>query len=71
MVVVPGLTPVTNADEISMVATDVLLLVHVPPVVVFASVVPAASHTVSGPVIVPAVVATTVSTVDVNPVAVV
>ncbi len=45
----PGPVPVTTPVVLTTVATAVLLLLHVPPVVVFVSVVVAPSHTENEP----------------------
>jgi hypothetical protein len=50
MVAVPAATPVTTPVVPSMVATAVLVLVHIPPEVAFASVVFCPEHTVKVPV---------------------
>ena len=50
MVVTPTDTPLTTPEEL-MVPTDVVLLVHVPPLVAFAKVVWPAIHIESVPVI--------------------
>lgn len=49
MVVVPAATPFTAPLVASIVAVAVLVLLHVPPVVVLAKVIVAASHTVVAP----------------------
>jgi len=48
MVAVPPLTPVTTPEPLT-VATDSLLLLHVPPPVALLSVVVASGHTVNVP----------------------
>ena len=53
MVAVPAVTPVTIPD-MPIVATAVLLLLHVPPVVVLLNVVVAVAQTIAVPVMVPA-----------------
>ncbi len=53
MVVVPAATPVTTPDA-STVATDVLLLVHAPPLTASERVIVAATQTLDEPEIVPA-----------------
>lgn len=62
--VLPAATPLTIPEDEPTVAIEVLLLLHVPPVVALLSVVAAVVHTASVPVIVPAVdgVAFTVAT---------
>lgn len=49
MTVVPALTPVTNPEDGTMVATDVLLLVHVPPEGELLSVIVELTHTAVNP----------------------
>jgi len=51
IVAVPPDTPLTTPDEEPTVATDVLLLLHVPPPLALLSAVVAPGHTVSVPVI--------------------
>ena len=54
MVVVPVLIPVTT-PVLPTLATEVLLLAQVPPVVVSVSVMAEPTHTVAGPLMIPAV----------------
>ena len=49
IVTLPAATPLTTPVPAPTVATDVLLLVHVPPGVVFVKVVVAPAHTVDEP----------------------
>jgi hypothetical protein len=64
MVVVPAATPVT-IPVLLMVATDVTLLAHVPPVTVLESVIKLPAQTDEGPVMLPkvGVVATVIGVV--------
>ena len=66
MVVVPVATPVTIPLVEPMVATDGLLLVHVPPVVGSVRVVVAPTHTNGVPPIVPGAVLTVTTAVAVQ-----
>jgi hypothetical protein len=67
MVVVPPLTPLTTPVEDTTVATDVLLLLHVPPDAVFVNVVVDPSHTVNVPPMVPGVGVTLTAWVEAVP----
>lgn len=53
MVAVPGETPTTSPDAVT-VATAVLVLLHVPPVAVLVSDMVSAWHTESAPLMAPA-----------------
>jgi hypothetical protein len=58
MVAVPPATPVTRPEEELTVATDVLLLDHVPPAIDALRLVVLPAHRVDAPVIVPGVATT-------------
>ena len=55
MVAFPGATPVTTPVVEPTVATDVALLLQVPPAILLLRLMVAATHTVEAPLMVPAV----------------
>ena len=69
MFVVPTVRPVTTPIVVTTVPTAVLLLLHVPPELVLASVVVRPVHTVAEPIIAGGSGATVTTTVRLQPVA--
>lgn len=68
IVAVPGLPPVTMPPDKVTDATEVLLLLQVPPLGISLSVTVAPEHTVDGPLIAPGAGLTVTSVVAVHPV---